>query len=99
MGGMHYCEAADAPLRGRSMPTNNWMRDDRLGGLRSDTDDMLQPVFDGLLARSQLGVAIAEKKDAVNLWSNIEETAKKMLSITTRPVPGSAPKRGYCGVG
>ena len=42
---MHYCEAYDAArLRryGALMPTNNWMRDDELGGL-----SQLAPSDDG----------------------------------------------------
>ena len=45
---MHYCTAYDAKLQppGRGgIPTNNWMRDDCLGGSRQ-----LKPVFDGLRA-------------------------------------------------
>ena len=34
---MHYSAAADEPLDGRLCPTNNWTRDDRLGGLASST--------------------------------------------------------------
>ena len=40
----------------------------------------------GLLARSQLAVAVAEKKDAVVLWSNIEEMSQKLRSIVTQTV-------------
>lgn len=30
---MRYCKAYDTSLKNTYMPTNNWMRDDRLGGL------------------------------------------------------------------
>lgn len=51
---MRYCKAYDTSLNNTYMPTNNWMRDDRLGGLEQlqnlsyGTGPVFTSVFGGL---------------------------------------------------
>jgi hypothetical protein len=51
-------------------PTNQWMRDDVLGGW-----DLLEPVFAYLLSSGQAHAALAEKDEAVAHWESIYATA------------------------
>ena len=64
------------------MPTNNWMRDDRLGGLASSTDGMLTPVFAILHAKGLLAVALEEKAAATERWRRMEGAAAELRRRT-----------------
>ena len=64
------------------MPTNNWMRDDRLGGLASSTDGMLTPVFVKLHAKGLLAVALEEKAAATERWVRMEAAAAELRRRT-----------------
>eukprot|EP01043_Picozoa_sp_COSAG02_P058619 COSAG02_NODE_7328_length_3061_cov_5.107698_2_plen_186_part_00 len=48
------------------IPTNNWMRDDCLGGT-----EQVAPVFDDLYKRSAFDLALAEKDNATAIWTEI----------------------------
>jgi hypothetical protein len=54
-------------------PTNQWMRDDVLGGL-----DLLEPVFLYLYKSSQIGQAIREKFESVHLWQELVDESHKL---------------------
>ncbi len=62
-----YCQAYDTTLLEGIMPTGNWMRDDCLGGL-----SQLGEVFDYLFENDLLDSALAEKRQSVELWKEIE---------------------------
>jgi hypothetical protein len=61
-----HCAAFDRQLGEAVLPTACWMRDDRLGG-----SDQLRPVLDWLAAHGRLDEALAEKREAVELWNQI----------------------------
>ena len=66
---MHYCAAYDSTLQppGKGgIPTNNWMRDDCLGG-----DAQLKPVFSSLHHTNGFAPALAEKAQAVTMWEGM----------------------------
>lgn len=78
-----YCEAYDRSLQESVLPTNLWMRDDRLGGM-----NQLREVF-AYLADNGLGeAALQEKREAVALWSRIRELSLELAS-------GSPEDTGY----
>lgn len=58
-----YCAAYDAQWQEATIPTELWMRDDRLGGM-----DQLGSVFRHLHERGLTDSAIAEKWESVKLW-------------------------------
>jgi hypothetical protein len=58
-----YCAAYDAQWQETTIPTELWMRDDRLGGM-----EQLKPVFRYLHEHSETAAAIAEKWESVRLW-------------------------------
>lgn len=68
-----YCAAFDQALHGELLPTANWMRDDRLGGITQ-----LRPVLRHLQQNKKLDAALAEKKEAVGLWRKIEQLAAEI---------------------
>lgn len=68
-----YCRAFDEHLEEKIMPTNLWMRDDRLGGLKQ-----LEPVFTYLSDNGLLDLALHEKKESVNLWKQVVELAEEI---------------------
>lgn len=61
-----YIEQYDKRLCGNFMPCANWMRDDRLGGLRQ-----LKNVLEILNSEGTIDQALEEKKEAVILWRQI----------------------------
>lgn len=62
-----YIEAYDVTLNESIMPCGNWIRDDRIGGLRQ-----LNPVFDYLESNGLVQNAVDEKKKAVAIWNEIK---------------------------
>lgn len=58
-----YCEAYDAQWQQATIPTELWMRDDRLGGM-----DQLRPVFQYLHEHGMTAEALEEKWTSVRLW-------------------------------
>lgn len=62
-----YIEAYDKSLNEEILPCNNWMRDDRIGGLRQ-----LGDIFDYLDEHGTVEEALAEKEKAVELWKDIK---------------------------
>ena len=48
------------------IPTNNWMRDDCLGGT-----EQVAPVFEDLYNRAAFDLALAEKDNATAIWTEI----------------------------
>ena len=68
-----YCEAFDCLLGEAVLPTANWMRDDRLGGM-----DQLEIVFETLARAGRLGEAIAEKAESVGVWREIRTLADEI---------------------
>lgn len=63
-----YIEPYDKSLNEEMLPCNNWMRDDRIGGLRQ-----LGGVFDYLEQNGLVEDALAEKEKAVKVWEEIKE--------------------------
>jgi hypothetical protein len=61
-----YCEPFDKALREKVLPAANWMRDDRLGGIRQ-----LATVLDYLVQHDLTASALREKAEAVQLWNRI----------------------------
>jgi hypothetical protein len=70
-----YCEAFDRSLKESVMPTALWMRDDRLGGM-----SQLQEVFAYLADHGLTDEALAEKREAVELWTRIRELSQQLSS-------------------
>lgn len=70
-----YCEAFDHSLNESMMPTNIWMRDDRIGVL-----NQLQEVFGYLVEHGLVEEALNEKREAVTLWSSIRELSLALES-------------------
>jgi len=68
-----YCEAYDRHLNENSTPTNNWLRDDHLGGRRQ-----LKPIFTYLAEKGLLKEALAEKRQSANLWEQVEELGQQI---------------------
>lgn len=62
-----YCEAYDKSLNESILPTNLWMRDDRLGGI-----EQLRPVFEYLWEHELFESAIKEKYESVEIWREIK---------------------------
>ena len=60
-----YCAAYDEQWEEGSIPTELWMRDDRLGGM-----DQLEPVFRYLYEHGKTADALDEKWASVRLWKN-----------------------------
>lgn len=61
-----YCEAYDTHLHEKRMPSENWMRDDQLGGV-----EQLQPILDYLYSNNLFKEALSEKNEAMSLWMEI----------------------------
>lgn len=70
-----YCEAYDRTLQERIMPTNLWMRDDRLGGL-----EQLRPVTEYLTRNDLWEEALREKRYSVREWKSIVRLARQIAS-------------------
>ncbi len=68
-----HCAAFDQTLAESVLPTACWMRDDRLGGR-----GQLAVVLDYLRAHRAEAAALAEKAEAVRLWEQIEDLAKRL---------------------
>lgn len=58
-----YCAAYDEQWEEATIPTELWMRDDRLGGM-----DQLEPVFRYLDEQGKTAGALYEKWESVRLW-------------------------------
>ena len=74
-----YCTAWDSRLAGLEIPTNLWMRDDRMGGM-----DHLSPIFRFLRRNNLLDTALAEKREAVAIWDRI------VRALQALPLPDRA---------
>ncbi|MFI4910169.1 MAG: hypothetical protein ACIAQZ_00735 [Sedimentisphaeraceae bacterium JB056] len=70
----HYCSAFDKNRPLNIIPTNNWTRDDRLGGI-----NQLGPVLRYLFENNLLEEALDEKRRSVELW---EQALKELDSIS-----------------
>lgn len=68
-----YIECYDRTLNESIMPCRNWMRDDRLGGMRQ-----LKDVFEYLYAHDLIQDALTEKFEAVLLWRHVMELYKNI---------------------
>jgi hypothetical protein len=68
-----YCEAFDRDLGEAVLPVANWMRDDRLGGLRQ-----LSLVIDRLINRNDADAALLEKAEAVALWNRMADLTRRI---------------------
>ncbi len=62
-----YIEAYDRTLNEGIMPSANWMRDDRMGGLRQ-----LSEIFEYLYKHDLLHSAVTEKLESLLLWKEIK---------------------------
>jgi hypothetical protein len=80
---MHYIDAFDAEqLRRGLMPTNNWMRDENMGGLLQLSQSADQPdIFAWLHARSLFASVLAEKANATALFDSIESKSRQLLAM------------------
>ena len=58
-----YCAAYDEQWQEATIPTELWMRDDRIGGM-----DQLEPVFRYLDEHEKTCLALEEKWESVHLW-------------------------------
>jgi hypothetical protein len=74
-----YCEAYDQKWQEATIPTELWMRDDRLGGM-----DQLAPIFRYLHQNGMTTDAIQEKKESVKLWK------QALLEFKNVAMPNSA---------
>lgn len=63
-----YIEAYDKSLNESIMPCGNWIRDDRIGGLRQ-----LNDVFEYLEKNNSVQDAVEEKHEAVRIWEQIKK--------------------------
>ena len=63
------------------MPTNNWMRDDRLGGLQQLAGAGENDVFGGLYARGMLDAAVAEKANGTAAAEAMAADAAALLEL------------------
>lgn len=75
---MHYCEVYDSKLQPATggkggIPTNNWMRDDCLGG-----SSQVAPVFAMLEKTDGFPEALAEKAKAVTTWARLRVDAASL---------------------
>ena len=79
----HYCEAWDSHLNNSYMPTNNWMRDDNLGGLAQlGSNSGFNAIFRWLSDRKLLLTeALAEKRDGAERFAAIEVQARALLEM------------------
>lgn len=68
-----YIEAYDAALHEEAAPCENWIRDDRIGGLRQ-----LNVVFSYLETNNLVEEALKEKAYAVDLWKEVRDDFKKI---------------------
>jgi hypothetical protein len=68
-----HCEPFDRNLQESLLPTANWMRDDRLGGL-----DQLKEIFEYLFANNLFDEALKEKRETIELWREIREIFGKI---------------------
>ncbi len=71
----HYCGPYDRTLHEKILPSNMWMRDDRLGGL-----EQLKPMTDYLNASVLWDEAMQEKDESVELWNQVVELS---CTVTT----------------
>ncbi len=62
-----YCEAYDRQFGERYVPTQNWLRDDHIGGR-----EYLEPIFEYLYEHNLLEQALDEKREACELWNRIQ---------------------------
>lgn len=62
-----YVESYDAHLNEELMPCCNWLRDDRMGGLRQ-----LNVMFDYLEEHGLVEAALSEKCESVSLWKEVQ---------------------------
>ena len=76
-----YIEAYDVILKEQIMPSANWIRDNRIGGLRQ-----LNEVFAYLEQNDLVGDALAEKELGLKLWKEIREDFREiqMPDLTLR---------------
>lgn len=58
----------DKLLHGDGIPTDNWMRDDRIGG-----SSQLEEVFKFLVRNNLVKNALEEKREAVDLWQTVRD--------------------------
>lgn len=63
-----YIEVYDKTLNEEYMPCCNWMRDDRIGGLRH-----LEKVFDYLEENGLTDEALSEKEQSVSEWAEVKK--------------------------
>lgn len=66
-----YVEAYDTHLNEKIMPTELWLRDDRMAGLRQ-----LNVMFDYLEQHDLMQEAIEEREQAIKLWKDIRDDFK-----------------------
>lgn len=69
----HYFNKIKFPEAKPAHKYINWTRDQFLGGL-----DQLKPVIDTFIARGTLDTALAEKKEAVDIWDKIVKLANEI---------------------
>jgi hypothetical protein len=70
---MRHCEPFDKNLKESLLPTANWMRDDRLGGL-----DQLKEIFEFLYEQRLFDQALKEKQEAIQIWHEIKEKYQQL---------------------
>jgi hypothetical protein len=95
---MHYCSAYDGSLQAQGsqvngcgtvscMPTNNWLRDDRMGGLKMLGNPKGNYGNAGaiywLWLHNKTTISILEKHNAVVLWRKIVDLSKSVKSGST----------------
>lgn len=68
-----YVEAYDTHLNENAMPSENWLRDNRIAGLRQ-----LNVMFEYLEKNGLVWDAILEKEEAVSIWQEIREDFKQI---------------------
>ena len=68
-----YVEAYDLHLNEEIMPSELWLRDDRMAGLRQ-----LNVMFEYLEEHNLLQEAMVERKTAIELWKEIREDFKQI---------------------
>jgi hypothetical protein len=73
-----HCEVYDKHLQESLLPTANWMRDDRLGGL-----DQLKEIFEFLYENNLFDEALREKQESIEIWQQIREKYKQ-ISLADR---------------
>lgn len=68
-----YVEAYDSHLNEERIPCENWLRDNRIAGLRQ-----LNVMFDYLEKNGLVWDAILEKEESVTIWKEIREDFKQI---------------------